>query len=172
MNDLGPAAALTRVDDPFSVSAERLLDRALAEQALDLAQPLIEHAIAQPGISGERVLHVVVADPDGRASFDEAVLAERSFGAPPPWGADYRGFARAKARLAWRTGLDTRLVHQQSPHLLRAGDTLLWGSALREGILVASSGAHPWFDEALCGSVLELLRALAQARRRQMRAME
>ncbi|MCU0950021.1 MAG: hypothetical protein MUC68_02905 [Burkholderiaceae bacterium] len=167
MNDLTPAAALARVDAPLSVPTERLFDHALAEQALDLARPLIEHAIAQPGISGERVLHVVVVDPAERGGFDAALRAERSFGASPPWGADYRGFARAKAQLAWRTGMDTRQVQHAAPHLLRAGDTLLWGSALRDGILVAASGAHPWFDEAMCASVLELIRALAQARRRQ-----
>jgi hypothetical protein len=144
--------------------ATPVLDAAVVEQALDLARPTIEAALAAPRVSGERVLHVVVMDPQrapaNGCNFDDAVLAERAFGAPRPWGADYREFARAKARLAWRLQADTRWVHEQAPHLLRAGDTTLWGSACRDGLIVAASGAHPWFDEALCGVVLALLRGL------------
>ena len=104
------------------------LDTALAQQALALARPTIEEALAAPTVSGERVLHVVLLDPQsppqsGR-SFDQAVLVEQSFGAPPPWGADYREFARAKARLAWRW--------PRSPALSRPGQGRLgWVMCLR-----------------------------------------
>ncbi len=156
--------------EPFSAHAP-LLDSDLVEQAFDLASPLIEVALDQPTVSGEQVLHIVVADA-AQPNFDDAVLAERKFGRPPASGTDYRAFARAKAHLAWRTSLDTRHIQQHAPHLLLAGDTLLWGSACRDGLIVAASGAHPWFDEAFSGVVLELLRALAQARRRALRAHE
>jgi hypothetical protein len=157
--------------DPLSVHFS-LLDGSLVERAFDLASPLIEAALDTPDVSADRFLHVVVVDPDP-PRFDDAVLAERSFGhAATSGGVDYRGFARAKAQLAWRTSLDTRQVQQSAPHLLRAGDTLLWGSACRDGLIVAASGAQPWFDEAFSGVVLELVRALVQARRRALRSHE
>lgn len=165
-----PAAARAQAD-PLSVHLPSLLDPALVEQALDMAAPLIFAALNEPAVSAERVLHLVVAE-QTRSRFEEAVLAERSFGDAAAWGADYRGFARAKARLAWRTSLDTRQVQQHAPHLLRAGDTLLWGSACRDGLIVAASGAQPWFDEAFSGIVVELVRALTQARRRSLRQHE
>jgi hypothetical protein len=156
--------------DPLSAHFS-LLDGRLVDRAFDLASPLIGAALDQPDVSGDRVLHVVVVDPDP-PRFDDAVLAERSFGRAITSGVDYQGLARAKAQLAWRTSLDTRQVQQSAPHLLRAGDTLLWGSACRDGLIVAASGAQPWFDEAFSGVVLELVRALVQARRRALRSHE
>jgi hypothetical protein len=157
--------------DPLSAHFT-LLDDGLVERAFDLASPLIEATLDQPDVSADRVLHVVVVDPDP-PRFDDAVLAERRFGhALTSGGVDYRGFARAKAQLAWRTSLDTRQVQHNAPHLLRAGDTLLWGSACRDGLIVAASGAQPWFDEAFSGVILELVRALVHARRRALRAHE
>lgn len=152
--------------DALSVRDGPLLDQQLVARAFALARPSIEALLVEPGASGERLLHVVVANAAERRSFDAAIVAEERFGEPPPWGADYRAFARAKARLCWRTGRDSREVQQQMPQLLQPGDTLLCGSAVGDGLIVAASGAHPWFDEACCGIVLSVLRGLAQARRR------
>ncbi len=152
------------------VCPQPALDAALAARALDLATPSIERLIAQPGASGEQLLHVVVLDPGVRPDttradgFERAILVERSLGRPPPWGADYRGFALGKARLAWRLQRDTRWVQEQAPHLLEAGDSALWGSACDDGLIVAASGAHPWFDEACCRIVVALLRGLVLER--------
>jgi hypothetical protein len=157
------------------VCPQPALDAALAARALDLAAPSIERLLAEPAASGERLLHVVVLNPvlDPRAlqptAFERAILIERSFGRPPPWGADYRGFALAKARLAWRLQRDTRWVQEQAPHLLTTGDSVLWGSAVEDGLIVAASGAHPWFDEACCRIVLALLRGLVLERVRGQR---
>jgi hypothetical protein len=156
--------------DPLSAHVS-LLDASLVEQAFDLASPLIEAAIERPAVSADRVLHMVVVDPS-LPSFDDAIVAERSFGHSTSTGVDYPGFARAKAQLAWRTSIDTRQVQHNAPHLLRTGDTLLWGSACRDGVIVAASGAQPWFDEAFSGVVLELVRALAQVKRRGLRSHE
>lgn len=148
------------------------LDAALAARALDLAAPSIERVLLQPGASGEALLHVVVLDPRMRppGDFERAILIERSFGRPPPWGADYRGLALGKARLAWRLQRDTRWVQEQAPHLLDPGDSMLWGSAVEDGLIVAASGAHPWFDEACCRIVVALLRGLVLERVRGMGA--
>ena len=73
-------------------------------------------------------------------------------------------FARAKARVSWRTGRDSHDVLTPAPHRLEPGDTLLWGSVCVDGIVVAVSGMQPWYDEALAGMVACGLRAIAKAR--------
>jgi hypothetical protein len=148
-----------------------LLDRRDAEMAVELALPAIRAALQRREISGEGVLHIVIMDPVVRppASFDTAILAEHSVGDPHRWGADYRRFARAKAELAWRHGRDTRTLQEATPHLLARGDTLLWGSACRDGLVVAASGAHPWYDEAFCDTVAGFLAAVAQDKARALR---
>jgi hypothetical protein len=111
-------------------------------------------------------LYIVVMDPvrtPDNASFEEAILYEHAVGDREKWDADYAGFARAKAKLAWRTGLDSHLVQELRPQLLRAGDTVLWGSAVVDGIVVGVSGANPWYDEAFAGTVAMCLRAIAKA---------
>jgi hypothetical protein len=152
-----------------STESRGLVDRALAEEAVRLARPSIEAALARPGVSGEQALHLVVLDPaaaPGRVRFPDAILHEESIGDPETWGADYRGFARAKAELSWRAGCDTHVIQEFRPHLLRPGDSLLWGGVWRNGLVVASSGAHPWFDESFANAVAGFLLALAQERAR------
>ena len=152
--------------------ARPLLDRELAMEAIQLALPSIQAALQRPGVSGEQVLHLVVLDPHaqpGAAAFEEAVLCEYSVGNPQEWGADYRGFARSKAELSWRLGCDTHAVQEMRPHLLQEGDSLLWGGVWRDGLVVAASGAHPWFDEAFANAVAGFLLALAQERARAAR---
>jgi hypothetical protein len=48
------------------------------------------------------------------------------------------------------------------PHLLQSGDTTLWGSAVIDGIVVATSGAQPWYDEAFSALVALAFRAFAK----------
>ncbi len=156
-----PAEQMTRV--------RGLVDEDAAREAVELALPSIEKAFQREGVSGERVLHIVVMDPavqPGEAAFEDAILYERSVGDPRKWQADYRSFARAKAALAWRAGCDTHLIQELRPHLLRPGETLLWGSAWRDGLVVGASGAHPWFDEAFANAVAGFLLAIAQERAR------
>lgn len=59
--------------------------------------------------------------------------------------------------------MDSHVVQELRPHLLERGDTVLWGSIVLDGVVVAASGADPWFDEAFAGSVAMCLRALAKA---------
>ena len=101
----------------------------------------------------------------GQWSFEDAILHEHSVGDRARWDADYAGFARAKARLAWRTGMDSQVVQARFPHLLEQGDTLLWGSVARDGIVVGVSGANAWYDEAFAGAIALCLRAVAHGAR-------
>ncbi len=156
----------------FAGTGVALVDAALARQAIALAEPALKALLATPGVSGERVLHIVVIDPCSTPGADgePRVLLEHSIGNSAEWGADYAGFARAKARLAWRLRCDSQHVQDELPHLLASGDTLLGGAIVRKGLVIGASGAHPWYDAACAGIVAELIFALAQQRARDMRS--
>ena len=72
---------------------------------------------------------------------------------------------RSTSRLSWRTGLSTHEILALKPHLLRAKDSQVWGSVCLDGIVVAVSGANPWFDEAFAAAVASLFKAVVQGRR-------
>lgn len=143
------------------------IDREAAEAAVQMALPLIEQAMRRREVGESGFLYIVVmnpACPPGHCDFDEAILYEHAIGDRSQWDADYASFARAKAQLSWRTGLDSHTVQELRPQLLQPGDTLLWGSICLDGIVVGVSGANPWYDEAFAGTVAMCLRALAKAR--------
>lgn len=142
-------------------------DPEAARQALAMALRLIEPLMSDRHVVGSGFLHIVVMDPalgPEDCGFDEAVLLEHSIGDRARWDADYADFARAKARLAWTQGIDTQAVQTLAPHRLREGDTLLWGSAHLDGIVVGVSGAHAPYDEAFATCIAACLRAIAKQR--------
>ncbi|NTV09384.1 MAG: hypothetical protein HGA47_01245 [Zoogloea sp.] len=141
------------------------VNRQTVRRAVELAMPMLEAAMGDPHIVGSGFLHIVVMDPGispAEAAFEEAILFEQSLGDRQRWDADYAGFARAKARLSWSLGMDSHRVQSGLAHLLRKGDTLLSGSVWLDGIVVGVSGAFPWFDEAIAGTIAMWLRALAR----------
>jgi hypothetical protein len=130
-----------------------------------LALPMIDAAMQLAEIGESGFLYIVVMDPGvgpGDGSPTDAILHEHAIGDRAQWDADYAAFARAKAFLSWRTGLDSHVVQTRYPHLLRAGETSLWGSVCLDGICVGVSGANPWYDEAFAGAVACNLRALVK----------
>ncbi|OWW19773.1 hypothetical protein [Noviherbaspirillum denitrificans] len=150
----------------MSQAGSYLIDRHAAEKAVGLALPMIHEAMKLKEVGESGFLYIVVMDPlrgPHNASFEEAILYEYSVGDRSKWDADYAGFARAKARVAWRTGMDSHLVQELRPWLLEPGDTVLWGTAVVDGITVGVSGANPWYDEAFAGTVAMCLRAVAKA---------
>jgi hypothetical protein len=150
-----------------SSSGSCLADRFAAQRALAMALPMIEPLMRDNTVVGSGFLHIVVMDP-GRepheATFEEAVLLEHSVGDRSRWDADYAAFARAKARLSWRLGQGSHALQATAPHRLRAGDTVLAGSAWLDGIVVGVSGAHPHYDEAFATCIAACLRAVAKQR--------
>ena len=151
------------------------VDPDLAREALALALPMIEAAVRRERVSGGGFLHIVVLDPlarPERASFEQAVLLEHSIGDRARWDADYAAFARAKARLSWMHGIDGHALQSSRPHLLGQGDSLLWGGVCLDGLVVACSGAHPWYDEAFATAVAAALRALVKERHAAARAQD
>lgn len=158
----------SQTEIPPRPGGSHYVSRETARRAVALAAPLIESARGDPGIVGSGFLYLVVMDPGlppGRAAFEEAVLYEQAFGERERWDADYAAFARAKARLSWTHGMDSHRLQHVSPHLLRGGDSLLWGSVCLDGIVVAASGAFPRYDEVFAGTVALFVRALAREAR-------
>jgi hypothetical protein len=142
-----------------------LVNAQLAQEAVACARPLFDRAVQTQDFGESSAAHVVVMRPGssaGDSTFEQAILYEESFGDVPRWDADYAGFARAKARLAWTMQRDSQAVRDAAPHLLTAGDTLLGGGVYIDGMTVAVSGMQAWFDEALAASVAWFLRALAK----------
>lgn len=147
-------------------SGSYFIDRHAAEKAVGLSLPMIQEAMKLKEVGESGFLYIVVMDPLRRppsCSFEEAILYEHAVGDRSKWDADYAAFARAKARVAWRTGMDGHMVQELRPQLLAADDTVLWGSVAIDDIIVGVSGAHPWYDEAFAGTVAMCLRALAKA---------
>lgn len=140
----------------------------LARRAVAMAMPMLEGCREDRKVIGSGFLYLVIMCPvctPHNASFEEAILHEHACGDPSHWDADYAGFARAKARVNWRTGMSAQQVQAEAPHLLQPGDTLLSGSVCLNGIVVAASGAFPCFDEAFSGTVAYCLQALAKQAR-------
>lgn len=142
-----------------------VMDRALADSALDLVWPALVKGAADRSVCGTGSLHVVIINPTmpSSAPFPSTILCERSFNRHN-WDTDYAWYARKKAELSWRTGLDSHVVLTQFPHLLIQGDVQVWGSVCLDGIVVGVSGAHPWFDEAFATMVAAAVRSLTKAR--------
>ena len=142
-----------------------LVNADMARHAVELCLPTIAASMESREAGASGFLYVVVMKPGftpAHGSFADAILYEHAVGDKTKWDADYGRFARGKAEVSWRTGMDSRLVQQHKPHLLARGDSLLWGGVVLHDIVVAVSGADPWFDEAFAGSVAMFLRALAQ----------
>ncbi|ANN76167.1 hypothetical protein [Bordetella flabilis] len=142
-------------------------DRQAAQQALQLVMPMIEAAMGNREVGESGFLYIVVMNPvlcPWEADFEDAILLEHAVGDRERWDADYAAYARAKARSTWLAGRDTHGLSAVSPHLLRVGDAGVWGSAVVDGIVVATSGVNAWYDEAFSGAIAYALRAVAKGR--------
>ena len=138
-----------------------------ARQAVQLALPMLEQGVCDSAVGESGFLYIVIMDPvlDPRFSeFEQAILYEYSIGDRSQWDADYAAFARDKARVCWRTGLDGHTVRHILPHLLQKSDCGIWGGVSIDGIVVGVSGANPWYDEAFAATVAHCLKAVCKGR--------
>ncbi|HEF4757194.1 TPA: hypothetical protein SAP12_005432, partial [Burkholderia multivorans] len=88
-------------------------DRQAAIAAVELLLPTLSAALQSDFVGDSGCLHIVIMDPalgPHDASFEDAILYEFSLPDPKDWDADYRAYARAKARLSWETGRDGHVV--------------------------------------------------------------
>lgn len=143
------------------------IDQTAARQAVQLVLPMIEAAMQSREAGASGFLYIVIMRPGSVPAtdvFEDAILLEHAVGDRARWDADYAAFARAKARVSWRTGRDAHLVAAVAPHWLAPGDTVLWGAVARDGLVVGVSGADPWYDEVFAGAIALCLQGLAKKR--------
>lgn len=143
-----------------------LLTQEVARQAvgfvLPALQPLIEGGTFKCGD-----LHIVIANPSVAAGsmtesqwYEGGILYEHSVGERSAWQFPFDKIARSKCHLSWRYVMPTQVLQALAPHLLNAGDTVYYGSAVRDGLVVACSGVQPFYDQMVSAWVLEACRAL------------
>ncbi|MDT6963332.1 hypothetical protein QTN24_17675 [Cupriavidus sp. SZY C1] len=138
-----------------------------ARRALELALPMLTASLEDKAVGESHCMHIVIMDPTrpyGSGTFESAILHEHSLPSRDRWDADYAHYAREKARLTWRTQVDSGQLMDRAPHLLCVGDTVLAGAIVLDGIVVAVSGANGWYDEAFARCVASLLRAVVRER--------
>lgn len=145
--------------------ASHFANRETARHAVELCLPMIDAAMASREAGASGFLYIVIMKPGytpAHGSFQDAILYEHAVGDTGKWDADYGMYARGKAEVSWRTGLDSDIARQCKPYLLAEGDSTLCGGIVLHDLVVAVSGADPWFDEAFAGAVLLTLRALTK----------
>lgn len=144
-----------------------LADADAARRAIALALPMLQASLDDKGVGESHCMHIVIMDPCkpyGSCAFEPAILHEHSLPSRDRWDADYAHYAREKARITWRTGIDSGQLMDRAPHLLGTGDTVLAGAIVLDGIVVAASGANGWYDEAFSRCIASLLRAVVRER--------
>lgn len=120
----------------------------ICQQAWEIVLPSIEHAAATD-VTNKQAGTIVVLDPyTGDLLFVEAVDPNH------PDVRKYDEIAHAKARVSWETGLPSRIVQQEAPHLYKPGMTKWGGAVIEHRVVVAFSGVQAVFDEAIAWSML------------------
>lgn len=118
----------------------------LALKAIEIMLPSIEKLFEQ---TNRKELHIIIMDPalkPWEASFEDAILVEKSLGSPDEWAFPFDELARKKAKQAWRestANIQTQMMH---PSRLRDDDLLYYGSFVYGNIIVACSGVEQWYD--------------------------
>jgi hypothetical protein len=143
-----------------------LLTKTLVADAIDMVLPVIE-LCQQNGVFKRKDLHIVVSVPGippGSLSREEwmkkGILFEHSIGDSSMWEYPYDAIARSKCYLSWCHGMPTQILQTRAPWCLDEGDTIYYGSAVSDGLVVAVSGVQPYYDQMISEMVLSACRAL------------
>src|SRR3989344_5507137 len=143
-----------------------ILDRNMAVNAVRITG-IASRGMLHENFLNRNALHVVVLDPSkyfGSCQFEQAVLYEESFEKSRGWERPFDEFARDKALISWRTGMDTHLVQQRFPHLYNEGDITFGGGVSRDGIVVGVSGVQWYFDQMFAELTASACKALSTQR--------
>ncbi len=100
---------------------------------------------------------IVVLDP-----WSDEVMFQARVSYAHPEAEKYDGIALTKAVVSRETGLPSRYVQQDAPHLYLPGMTKWGGSAAENRLVVAFSGVQAVFDEAVSWTMLKWIVALCQ----------
>lgn len=136
-----------------------LLTREMAEEGLEMFDKIFQMLVKRDQVKRPH-LHIVVMDPTkphGCCSFENAILAKRTWGPVREFEYPFIPIARQKAEVTWRTGMPSRVVAQTAPHLLQHGNTKHGGSVIIDGMIVAASGCNWWEDVMLSGIAAHLI---------------
>lgn len=140
------------------------LTRTICESALNRITPAIEYSIGCDFKRGD--FHVVVANPlisPGSLAKEEwmqtGIFFEMSYGDVSSWDAPFDDIARSKAYLSWQHQMPTQHLQSRCPYLLQSGDTVYYGSAVEDRLVVAVSGFQPYFDAMVSEWMLSAIRA-------------
>ncbi|HWU64171.1 MAG TPA: hypothetical protein VN112_19305 [Ensifer sp.] len=128
-----------------------ILTAELVGRAFAVIRPAVE-ATLRAEVTDRRALALVVTTTDAlrRGAADDATdfqsgcLLVTSIGDLSRSPYPNLEIALKKAEMSARTGLPTA---QMPAHYLRSGDTIFWGSAVLNGIVVACAGLEPRHDE-------------------------
>lgn len=156
------------------------LNREICQQAWRIILPAVQKAAAD-GVTNKRAGTILVLNPavtaqdaleSWRAHQDDEKLRSTFFTENAPLfkghigkeddNFQYTWIAIAKAMVSVRTGLPSRQVQQEAPHLYFEGDTKLGGSVVRNGLVVAFSGIQAVFDEMIAGWMADTIIALCR----------
>ncbi len=137
-----------------------LLTETMAMEAIDMTAAIVAEMRRREILASEDC-HMVVLDP-----LTGEILAEKSFGDVAGWRLRFDEIARSKAAMTRRTGVASRDIQVRSPFLLQPGDTVWYGAAIADNLVVAVSGYKQEQDEAISEICLSLCRMLSITRRK------
>ena len=123
----------------------------IARDAVELVSPSIERLFER---TNRKELHIVVMNPQIKpweASFEDAILFEKSLGSPESWSIPFDQLARKKAQQAWRESTSNIQLQTLHPSLLRDDDVLFYGSFVYGNVVVGCSGVEQWYDMLVSG---------------------
>jgi hypothetical protein len=132
------------------------LTEEICRQAWEIVKPSIAKA-ANAGIINKEAGTIVVLNPHN----GEVLFIARVDDGYEDAG-KYDVIARAKAVVSWETGLTSRQVQQDAPHLYHPGMTKWGGSAVENKLVVAFSGVQAVFDEGISWMVLNWIISICQ----------
>lgn len=132
------------------------LDEKICRQAWEVTLPSVVKA-AEMALINKLAGTLVVLDPR-----TARVLYQARVNDAHPDAATFAKIALAKAMLSWETGLPSRKVQQDAPHLYQPGHTKWGGSAVENKLVVAFSGVQAVFDEAVSWMVLNWILGICQ----------
>jgi len=144
----------------------------LAVEAVELTIPSIRVLFATR--AKRRDLCIVIVDPtikpwevetsgwDDPVFRRDVVLHQYDFCPLGKWERPYDAIATAKAYQAWREGQPNILTNMLCAASLRTNDTVYWGSAVYNGLVVAASGIQSHFDMMISMWVAVAYQHLAQ----------
>jgi hypothetical protein len=131
------------------------ISREICATAWEMLLPAIEKSAQLEVLNGHHGTIVVI---DPHSSTGEAIFVGHVGQENPT----FTGWAKAKAAVSFRTRMDGVSVHQDYPHLYKAGDIRFSGAVYRDGLVVGFSGVQGEFDEMISEWMISAIRGVCR----------